>query len=121
LLILLVWKNRIFNSAFRKLSKFSFEKTKLFKREVINQLYDDKEYYLEDKFSDFIDSLDEVTKKKFRRFLNERKNDGVEDKIKHQIKLMLYNKREIPLATRNKLEGIQKNNLQISSWFVTYQ
>ena len=32
-------------------------------------------------------------------------NKKVIDKIKHEIKLILYNKRKIPLDTKNKMEN----------------
>jgi len=77
------------------------------KKEVINELYDNNELYLEDRFKDFIDSLSEITKNKFNRFLDNVKieNKEVINKIKHDIKLLLYNSKEIPIATKNKLEN----------------
>jgi hypothetical protein len=67
---------------------------------VLDQLYDDKRCYLEDKFDEFILSLNKVTKKKFQRFINNDDEDSPQAKrIKKKIKLMLYNKRKIPMKT----------------------
>jgi len=76
------------------------------KKEVIKELYDNNELFLEDRFKDFMNSLDEITKKKFNRFLDKVKIEDKEtiDRIKREIKLILYNSKEIPLKTKNKLE-----------------
>jgi hypothetical protein len=67
---------------------------------VLNQLYDDKRCYLEDKFDEFILSLNDVIKKKFQRFIDVDDDDSPQAKwIKKKIKLMLYNKRKIPMKT----------------------
>jgi hypothetical protein len=72
---------------------------------VLNQLYDDKRCYLEDKFDEFIDSLDDSTTRKFNRFLNDDKDDNKTVKwIKKNIKLMMYNKRQIPIKTKNYIK-----------------
>jgi hypothetical protein len=75
---------------------------------VLDQLYDDKRCYLEDKFDEFIESLNKTTIKKFKRFLNddddENENDATDNKIKKiikkRIKLLLYNKRDIPMNSK---------------------
>ena len=73
------------------------------KSDVINQLFDDKQCYLIDKYNELKDDLDPVTIKKFGRFLNH-SDDEIYDGIKKDIKLLLYNKRDIPLKTRKSLE-----------------
>ena len=77
------------------------------KKEVVEQLYEDKEFFLEEKFKEFYISLSEPTQRKFNRFLDSinMENKKVIDKIKHEIKLILYNKRKIPLATKEKMEN----------------
>jgi hypothetical protein len=73
---------------------------------VLNQLYDDKRCYLEDKFDEFISSLDKTTKKKFKRFLNDDKDDSKTVKwIKKRIRLLLYNKRKVPMQTKDHNES----------------
>src|SRR5579885_3248135 len=72
--------------------------------DVIETLRDNKRDYLERKFDDFYDSLDKETKKKFERFLNEADSDVVINRYKESLRLLLYNKKNIPLKTRKKLE-----------------
>lgn len=73
-------------------------------KEIITQLCEDKKDKLEDKFNEFFESLDEVTKRKFERFLNEADTDEIKTRYKNDIKLILYNNRNIPINTKNKLE-----------------
>ena len=74
------------------------------KSEIIDQLFDDKKLFLEEKFDQFFNSLEDITKKKFKRFLDQQEEDEVKNNIKKDIKLMLYNKRKIPIETRKKLD-----------------
>ena len=69
--------------------------------EVINTLRDDSRIFLENKFDEFYDSLDEETKKKFGRFLSEADSNIVIDRYKNDVRLLLYNKRGIVINTRN--------------------
>ncbi len=71
------------------------------KLEVINQLFDDSQCFLIDKYKELEDNLCEITKKKFGRFMNE-DDDTVIDNLKNDIVLMLYNKRDIPINTKKK-------------------
>jgi uncharacterized C2H2 Zn-finger protein len=73
---------------------------------VLQQIYNDKKYYLEDKFDEFIDSLSKSSIKSFRRFLKkEEKDPNCSKKIIKNIKAMLHNNKAIPMKTitRNKL------------------
>ncbi len=77
-----------------------------YRDDVINQLFDDKQCYLINKFKELNNSLDNTTTKKFKRFLNE--DDKLIIKgIKDDIKLMLYNNRDIPKETRKQMEKIK--------------
>jgi hypothetical protein len=69
--------------------------------EVINALRDDSRVFLENKFDEFYDSLDEETKKKFGRFLSEADTNIVINRYKNDLRLLLYNKRGIVINTRN--------------------
>lgn len=71
--------------------------------EAIADLKDNKQYYLENKFEEFYESLDENTKTKFNRFLSEKDTNDVENQIKENIKLILYNNKDVPMATKNAL------------------
>ena len=71
--------------------------------EIINQLLDEKKYYLFEKFDDLIDSLNDFTIKKFRRFLDQQDEDEIANDIKREIKMILYNNKHIPENTRKLL------------------
>lgn len=71
--------------------------------DIINTLKEDKKLFLENKFEEFYDKLDEKTKTKFNNFLSEAETDKVLNKLKNDIKLLLYNKRGIILETKKKL------------------
>jgi hypothetical protein len=81
--------------------------------EVIETLRDNKRDYLERKFDDFYDSLDKETKKKFNRFIDEADTDIVINRYKESLRLLLYNKKNIPLKTRKNMEN-KKINYQNS-------
>jgi hypothetical protein len=72
--------------------------------DVIETLKDNKKDFLERKFEDFYDSLDNQTKIKFNRFLAEADTDTVINRYKEQLILMLYNKKGIVIETRNKFD-----------------
>ena len=69
------------------------------KDEVINQLFDDNQCFLNDKYKKLNNDLDNITKRKYGRFIEETDEKIIEG-IKHDIKLLLYNKRNIPMNTR---------------------
>ena len=72
------------------------------KEEIISQLFDDKNDYLEDKFRILSEELDKITKKKFNRYLDNNEKEEIINKIKNEIKLILYNNKNIPIETRKK-------------------
>jgi len=74
------------------------------KDEILNQLLTDKKAYLIDKFDELVDELDEVTVKKFNRFLERHDEDEIINKDKQNIKLGLYNSRKIPEEERKLLK-----------------
>lgn len=77
------------------------------KSNIIDTLYDEKEMHLEDKFTEFYDSLNISTKKKFERFLDQQEDDKIKNQIKENIKLLLYNKKNIVMITKK----ITKNKI----------
>ena len=77
--------------------------------DVIETLRDNKRIYLERKFEDFYDSLDEQTKIKFKRFLNEADTDVVINRYKESLKKLLYNKKEMVINRRKLKENEIKN------------
>ena len=79
---------------------------------VIETLRDNKRDFLERKFEDFYDSLDEQTKIKFKRFLNEADTDIVINRYKESLKKLLYNKKQMVINRRKQQENeIKSNNL----------
>lgn len=60
---------------------------------------------LSDKFDELFAQLDDSTKKKFGNFLNEKDEDHVILQIKKDLKLLLYNKKDLPAKTRELIDG----------------
>jgi hypothetical protein len=83
---------------------------------VMNQLYDDKRSYLEDKYEDTQVCLSESIKKKFNRVLKNNDDDSQQVKlIKKNVKLMMFNKKSIPIKTRkqhDKRRKTKENKIQ---------
>jgi len=73
------------------------------KQEVIDQLFDDKQCFLIEKYKELENTLDSITKKKFKRFIEE-SDDKIITDLKDDIKLMLYNNRKIPMETKKMYE-----------------
>lgn len=69
------------------------------KDELIDRIYDDKKNYIEENFDKFIDSLTVSQKNALKRWLDTEDNDKIK-RIKEQIKLLLYNKRNIPINNK---------------------
>jgi hypothetical protein len=68
---------------------------------VLQQIYNDKKYYLEDKFDEFIDSLSKSSIKSFRRFFKKEESDpNCSKKIIKNIKAMLHNEKAVPIKTK---------------------
>jgi uncharacterized C2H2 Zn-finger protein len=70
------------------------------KDDVIDQLFDDKACYLNSMFKELRNGLPSKTKIKYSRFMTETEK-AIIDGLKRDIKLLLYNKRDIPMRTRN--------------------
>jgi hypothetical protein len=65
--------------------------------ETIDNLIDNKADCLENKFFEIIDSLDNDLQKKFKEFLDNSDDTDYNNQLKNDIKLLLYNKRDIPM------------------------
>ena len=72
------------------------------KENLINKIYDDKKNYIEDNLDDFVDSLSASRKKALDRWLETDDDDEKISKIKNEIKLLLYNKRNLVEPNKNK-------------------
>jgi hypothetical protein len=75
---------------------------------TIDDLYDNKKDILVEKFDELVNTLPEHAIKKFKRFLNDEQDDKIANTIKEELKLTLYNNKNIPEATKEKL-GLVKN------------
>lgn len=86
-----------------------------FKDDVIDMLYDDKKSYIQENMAEFIGSLSESGKNALNRWVATEDKDEKILRIKREIKLLLYNKREIPLntlkmfPTPNPIKAIKHN------------
>lgn len=65
------------------------------KEELINKIYDDKKNYIEENIDEFIESLTTSRKKALDRWLETDDADERIIKVKNEIKLLLYNKRNL--------------------------
>ena len=63
------------------------------KYDLINKIYDDKKNYIEENIDEFINSLSSSRKKALDRWLVTDGEDEKINKVKNEIKLLLYNKR----------------------------
>lgn len=73
------------------------------KNEIINQIYDDKKQYLDEQYDNLFESLDGITKKKYKKYQNQEK-DAIK-RIKSDLNLLLYNRKNVPMETKKMLEG----------------
>ncbi len=78
------------------------------KTELIDKLYDDKKSYIEDNFEEFCEKLTHSQRRAMDRWLNIDDEDPKVKAIKEDIKLLLYNKRDIPMQTK-ELNVITEN------------
>ena len=70
---------------------------------TLDQIIDHKKEYLIEKFDELINELNKPIIKKFQRFLSIQDDDEVINKIKEDIKLILYNNKNIPKTTHKLL------------------
>lgn len=65
------------------------------KDNLINKIYDDKKNYIEENIDDFVDSLSVSRKNALERWLVMDEEDEKIHTVKNEIKLLLYNKRNV--------------------------
>ena len=75
----------------------------MMKDELINKIYDDKKNYIEENLNEFLDSLTLSRKKALERWLALDDEDDKINKVKGEIKLLLYNKRNLILDKQEYL------------------
>lgn len=72
--------------------------------DLLDRIYDDKKTYIEENIEEFINSLSVSRKNALYRWLDTKDEDKKITAVKDRMKLMLYNKRKIPIATRSTNE-----------------
>jgi hypothetical protein len=79
------------------------EWTMVTKEYLIDKMYDDKRVYIEENLDDFLDSLTNSQQKALQRWMKAEENHPYIAKIKDDIKLLLYNKRKIPVDNKKTI------------------
>ena len=82
------------------------EWTLVMKDDLIDKLYDNKRDYIEENLDEFLESLTRSQRKALHRWMNAGDDHPYIAKIKNDIKLLLYNKRCMPI--NNKLQCIDR-------------
>lgn len=82
------------------------------KDELVENIYADKKDIIDEKFDEFYDALSKSKKDALERWFDDdmSANKSI-DKIKDKIKLLLYNKRHIPMKTKQQLQNILNSNI----------
>lgn len=87
--------------------------TLVMKDDLIDKMYDDKRNYIEENLDDFLDSLTNSQRNALHRWMNVDDDHPYIKKIKNDIKLLLYNKRRIPLDNNhNQMKDL--DNIEIT-------
>ena len=72
----------------------------LTKTDLVDKIYDEKKNFIESKLDDFYDSMTKSQKNALERWMDINEEHPKIKKIKESIKLLLYNKRNMPLKMR---------------------
>ena len=75
------------------------------KDEILKELIDDKTEMLSCKFDELQEVINESTKQKFQRFLDNSDGKETVTNMKNDLELTLYNNRKMTEATRGLLEA----------------
>ena len=76
------------------------------KDDLIDKLYDDKRNYIEENLEEFVGSLTPSQINALHRWMDADDTHPYISKIKNDIKLLLYNKRYMPLNNKNKIKNL---------------
>lgn len=76
--------------------------TLVMKDDLIDKMYDDKRNYIEENLDDFLDSLTVSQKNALHRWMDADDDHDYIKKIKNDIKLMLYNKRNMAIKHKSQ-------------------
>jgi len=72
------------------------------RNEIIESLFDDKHFYLHERYKELRNETKETARKKFDRFIKDDSKYVTKD-IKDNIKLLLYNNRHVPMKTKKQM------------------
>ncbi len=76
-------------------------------QEAIESMINEAHAFLAHKFEEFNDKgedeLDDITKKKFGRYMDDYDEDTVQKNMQNDVKMILYNYRKIPINTKKRL------------------
>ena len=78
------------------------------KDELINKIYDDKKNYIEENIDEFVASLSVSRKKALDRWLDTDDNNERISKVKNEIKLLLYNRRNLIIEKQSTIKKPNK-------------
>lgn len=63
------------------------------RNELLDEMYSENCYYLQGKYEEKCEELDDSTASKFRKFLDSKDEDDIEKMVKENIRQMLFNER----------------------------
>jgi hypothetical protein len=87
--------------------------TLVMKDELIDKMYDNKRTYIEENLDDFLDSLTTSQKNALHRWMDADDEHDYIKKIKNGIKLLLYNKRKMPLRLKDHCDEDLDNDDEV--------
>jgi hypothetical protein len=90
----------------------------IMKDDLINKIYDDKKNYIEENIDDFVDSLSVSRKRALERWIASDDNDDRIVKVKTEIKLLLYNKRNLVIDSQE--DGVKGSNKKATKKVYVY-
>jgi len=80
------------------------------KNKLVDEMYKYKRSFIEANFDDFVDVMTKNQRDALERWLDSDDDHEHVKEIKEFIKLMLYNRRDVAISYRNKIENIQQQN-----------
>jgi len=78
--------------------------------EILDEIVNYKIEELEEKFDEIMEQLPIKVRTKFTKFLNKKEEDDMINTIKENLRILLYNKRHIPVNTRKKIKEVNQKN-----------
>jgi hypothetical protein len=86
------------------------------KNKLIDRIYEDKKIFVEEQYGKIKEYIPENKKERLEEWFENDSNphDKGISEIKEEMKLLLYNKRHIPMKRKEQMENDIRNNLRIS-------